>query len=295
MKKIVFVAFLLIAVSLTGCINKGGNSSDDGNVSPSSNIKWLTYEEGMHEANESNKVVFLYMCSPSNQICKSFENDILSDNEIAKKLEEYIPIKVHLDDSKNENLIYEYRLNYIPFVPTVIFIYNGKILHRLVAYDVYSSDTQEAINNLIENMNKALDKEIWGRDFTFQMLDGQIRQLKDYRGKVTIVDLMATWCNPCRRQMGELEKILDHYGNKINIISIDVEQQDDAEKIRNTFGDHINSWDFGMDKYGIAQKYLLQQSIPTLVIFDKYGRLQYLFAGLIQAQNLINIIDEIME
>ena len=95
--------------------------------------------------------------------------------------------------------------------------------------------------------------------------------------------------------MNQLESTLNHYGKNdgVAIISLDVEPKDDANKIKATFSSHINEWTFGMDKYGVAQKYLLQNSIPTLVIFDKHGRLSYLHAGLTSSQQLIGIIDEI--
>ncbi|MCD6171959.1 MAG: thioredoxin family protein [Thermoplasmata archaeon] len=273
--------------------------SEMDNITASQNneIAWLGYSEGMEKANSTGKPILLYLCTPKNQICKYTDDTIFSNNEIIKKSKDFVMIKIDVNNKQNTNIIYKYRLQYIPYLPTIIFIYHGEILHRLIAYDVYNPNSaQQSIEDFKNNMDKALQGEIWGRDFSFITLDdGRTKHLHDYHSKVVLLDLMATWCQPCRMQMNQLESTLNHYGKNdgVAIISLDVEPKDDANKIKATFSSHINEWTFGMDKYGVAQKYLLQNSIPTLVIFDKHGRLSYLHAGLTSSQQLISIIDEI--
>ena len=266
-------------------------------------IEWMSYEEGMEEANKTGKPVLLYFCYSSAPLCKYTDEKIFSDKNVIKKSKNFVMINVDVGDEKNKNIVFRYRLqyimynyqnNYYPYLPTVIFLKNGEILHRLITYDVYDpNNPTKSVKDFLENMDKALKGDIWGYDFDFVTLDGKTKHLRDYRGKVVLVDLMATWCQPCRMQMAELKKVLQHYGkSKIAIISIDVEKSDTPQKIKSTFGDHINEWTFGMDKYGLAEKFWVM-SIPTLAIFDKYGRLQYLRPGLTQANELEKIIDEI--
>src|SRR5215475_6624135 len=44
-------------------------------------------------------------------------------------------------------------------------------------------------------------------DLTFEDADGKPRKLSDWRGKTVLVNLWATWCVPCRREMPALETL----------------------------------------------------------------------------------------
>lgn len=42
-------------------------------------------------------------------------------------------------------------------------------------------------------------------------LDGKTFKLSDYAGKVVIVNIWATWCGPCRKEIPDLIKVSDEY------------------------------------------------------------------------------------
>ncbi|MCD6573496.1 MAG: redoxin domain-containing protein [Thermoplasmata archaeon] len=266
-------------------------------------ILWFDYHTGMKVSNESGKPILLYFYYPYHKLCQETDDKIFNNSAVIDKSRNFVMIKVNVGDNNNTNILYKYRFQYIyytynnnvyPYLPMVIFLNKSKeILHRLITYDVYNAEDANSVQNFLTSMDKALKGEIWGYDFAFVTLDGKTKHLKDYRGKVVLVDLMATWCQPCRMQMAQLKKVLQHFGkNNIEIISIDVEEKDTPEKIRNTFGDHINEWTFGMDEYKVSYRFWAS-SIPTLIIFDEYGRLQLLRPGLTQSDDLIKILSDI--
>jgi len=126
-----------------------------------------------------------------------------------------------------------------------------------------------------------------GDNFAFSTLNGDTKQLVDYRGKIVILDLWATWCSPCQYQMTELKKIYENYSrNDLEIISVDVDTREDAQLIQSfrnffnqTYGIELD-WIFGMDDGSISEKYMKEGAIPTLCIFDKKGRLSFREAGI---------------
>jgi len=125
-----------------------------------------------------------------------------------------------------------------------------------------------------------------GDNFIFNTLEGDTKQLIDYRGKIVILDLWATWCSPCQFQMTELKKIYENYSrNDLEIISVDIDPREDVELIQSfrywfneTIGIELD-WIFGMDNGSISEKYMKEGAIPTLCIFDKKGKLSFREAG----------------
>jgi thiol-disulfide isomerase/thioredoxin len=54
----------------------------------------------------------------------------------------------------------------------------------------------------------------------FTDVDGKTLSLRDFAGKLVLVNLWATWCAPCRREMPSLERLQTRLGDKITILAI---------------------------------------------------------------------------
>jgi thiol-disulfide isomerase/thioredoxin len=50
-------------------------------------------------------------------------------------------------------------------------------------------------------------------EFDVKDLNGNEISSKDLRGKVVLIDIWATWCQPCRKEMPGYQKLLDRYGS----------------------------------------------------------------------------------
>ncbi len=44
-------------------------------------------------------------------------------------------------------------------------------------------------------------------DFSLPLLKGGTARLSDYRGKVVLINVWATWCDPCKQEMPSMEKL----------------------------------------------------------------------------------------
>jgi thiol-disulfide isomerase/thioredoxin len=49
---------------------------------------------------------------------------------------------------------------------------------------------------------------------------GNALQLSDFRGKLVVLNLWATWCEPCLREMPSLDLLEAHFGDRIAVLAV---------------------------------------------------------------------------
>ena len=61
-------------------------------------------------------------------------------------------------------------------------------------------------------------------DLTFEDATGKARKLSDWQGKTVLVNLWATWCVPCRKEMPALEALQTKLGGpKFEVVAINID------------------------------------------------------------------------
>jgi peroxiredoxin len=61
-------------------------------------------------------------------------------------------------------------------------------------------------------------------DFTFSDLEGRKVSLSDFRGKVVLVNIWATWCPPCRDEMPSMQKLYERFkGKNFEILAVSID------------------------------------------------------------------------
>src|SRR4051812_42593531 len=74
-------------------------------------------------------------------------------------------------------------------------------------------------------------------DLVFEDADGKPKKLTDWRGKTVLVNLWATWCVPCRKEMPALDSLQTKLGGKdFEVVAINIDTRD-AEKPKNFLKD----------------------------------------------------------
>jgi thiol-disulfide isomerase/thioredoxin len=110
------------------------------------------------------------------------------------------------------------------------------------------------------------------REAPLQALMGPARQLSDYRGKPLIINVWASYCGPCREEMGSLQRLAWRYGGKeFNIIGVStddyVDRAENFLKITNTSG-----FSNFIDRKLMLENMLGANRIPTTLLVDARGR-----------------------
>jgi thiol-disulfide isomerase/thioredoxin len=64
-------------------------------------------------------------------------------------------------------------------------------------------------------------------DLVFDDSDGKPRKLSDWRGRTVLVNLWATWCVPCRKEMPALDRLQTKLGGKdFEVVAINIDTRD---------------------------------------------------------------------
>jgi peroxiredoxin len=116
-------------------------------------------------------------------------------------------------------------------------------------------------------------------DFSLPDLSGNSVTLSSYRGqKVVLMDFWATWCGPCRMAMPGLQDLQDKFKDRgLEILSVN--QGETAEPVRNFIQRKKYSFHVILDQDGAIGGQYGVRGIPTLVLVDKKGVVQWLRVG----------------
>jgi thiol-disulfide isomerase/thioredoxin len=64
-------------------------------------------------------------------------------------------------------------------------------------------------------------------DLTFADAAGQPKKLSDWRGKTVLINLWATWCVPCRKEMPALDRLQSTLGgSNFDVVAINIDTRD---------------------------------------------------------------------
>lgn len=97
------------------------------------------------------------------------------------------------------------------------------------------------------------------------------RRLSDFRGKPLVINVWASWCAPCRAEMGSLDRLAKrHNGRQFHIIGISTD--DYPEKATDYLMRTRVSFDNYIDKDLLWETMLGAERIPLTVLVDAKGR-----------------------
>lgn len=68
------------------------------------------------------------------------------------------------------------------------------------------------------------------RDLPMQGLNGPSKKVLDFKGKPLIINVWASWCGPCRAEMGSLDRLAKRYGKQFTVIGISTDDYPENAK-----------------------------------------------------------------
>lgn len=114
--------------------------------------------------------------------------------------------------------------------------------------------------------------------FTLHDDRGGVRSLVQFRGKIVVMNLWASWCPPCRAEMPDLQRLSSAFASR-GVVVIGVNQGESAERARAyaaSLGIEFPIWVDDQQQYGRVFSAL---GLPTTVIIARDGTVVRGFDG----------------
>ncbi len=113
--------------------------------------------------------------------------------------------------------------------------------------------------------------EIDAVDFSTESLDGQKVALSDFRGKVVFLNFWATWCDPCKAEVKDIDTLWDTLKDE-DFALMAVDLREDKRKIKSFMKQRGIDFPVYLDPRGkIASSYRIG-GIPTTFIINPDGK-----------------------
>ena len=129
------------------------------------------------------------------------------------------------------------------------------------------------MSDLVFSENTSEQVPIEVNDWKLKAMNGESKSFSHYIDRPILLSFWATWCPPCRAELGELENLKEKYGTKIHVISVSEESVETITK-----SGLSETYDF---LYSTAQfPYFFEiNTYPTLCIIDSRGNLIFKHSG----------------
>ncbi len=104
---------------------------------------------------------------------------------------------------------------------------------------------------------------------------------------------MATWCQSCVWEMGDLIELHNTYSNKdIVFLSVAIEPVGTVQDVIEFKSKYCAEWVYALDDGSLFSSYKVQV-LPTTYVIDESGTITYGRVGIIDRQELSNVLDEL--
>lgn len=120
------------------------------------------------------------------------------------------------------------------------------------------------------------------RERQIKAIDSGSFRLADFHGKVVVINLWASWCGPCRREIPEYEKVRkDYAGRDVEFVGLTTEDPHTSSENVKRF---LRNVSFGF-RLGWADRETARilmngrRSIPQTLVIDGTGRIVNRWSG----------------
>lgn len=168
-----------------------------------------------------------------------------------------------------------------------------------------ASEKKEETNKQTSTSSSSETKATQAFDFTAMDKDGKTVKLSDFKGKKVYINMWASWCGPCMREIPELEKTYQKLKNNKDIVFLSMTSPNDAEFKNQSPQD--KSKDVILKKakelgvtypvlFDVNDRFIINyaiRSFPTHILINSDGTFETRIAGAVTEESLTKEIEKL--
>lgn len=168
-----------------------------------------------------------------------------------------------------------------------------------------STEKKEETNKQTSTTSSSETKPTQAFDFTAMDKDGKTVKLSDFKGKKVYINMWASWCGPCMREIPELEKVYQKYKNNKDFVFLSITSPNDAEFKNQSPQD--KSKDVILKKakelgatypvlFDVNDRFIINyaiRSFPTHILINSDGTFETRIAGSVNEETLTKELEKL--
>ena len=168
-----------------------------------------------------------------------------------------------------------------------------------------STEKKEETNKQTSTASSSETKPTQAFDFTAMDKDGKTVKLSDFKGKKVYINMWASWCGPCMREIPELEKVYQKYKNNKDFVFLSITSPNDAEFKNQSPQD--KSKDVILKKakelgatypvlFDVNDRFIINyaiRSFPTHILINSDGTFETRIAGSVNEETLTKELEKL--
>lgn len=131
------------------------------------------------------------------------------------------------------------------------------------------------------------------QSFQGRSLRGTPLSLAQFRGRVVVMNLWASWCPPCRAEMPDLQRLSLAYAKR-DVVVLGVNQGESADRARafaSSLGIHFPIIVDEQQQYGRVYAAL---GLPTTILIDRSGKVVRGFDGALTYDQMVSALQPLL-
>jgi len=118
-------------------------------------------------------------------------------------------------------------------------------------------------------------------DYVFKDAEGRDVRFNDFKGRVAVVNLWATWCAPCKIEMPTLAALAKHYEGRddVAVVTISMDVDKAVPEARAFIADHPPLVFYADPRFQLPFEFPGKGAMPQTILLDRQGNVRAVLTG----------------